>query len=81
MLPFGLTNAPAVFQALVNDILRDTLNHFVFVYLDILFFLNPGGSTSTMSRLCCTLTPEMAFKNLKTRFTSASILQVPDLNC
>lgn len=29
--PFGLTNAPAVFQALVNDELRDMLNHFVFV--------------------------------------------------
>lgn len=32
--PFGLTNAPALFQALVNDILRDFLNRFVFVYLD-----------------------------------------------
>lgn len=32
--PFGLTNAPAVFQALVNDVLRDMLNRFVFVYLD-----------------------------------------------
>lgn len=31
---FGLTNAPAVFQRLVNDILRDFINRFVFVYLD-----------------------------------------------
>ena len=39
VMPFGLSNAPAVFQALVNDILRDMLNHFVFVYLDdILIF-------------------------------------------
>ena len=39
MLPFGLTNAPAVFQALINDVLRDMLNIFVFVYLDdILIF-------------------------------------------
>ena len=30
----GLTNTPAIFQALVNDVLRDTLNAFVFVYLD-----------------------------------------------
>lgn len=37
--PFGLTNAPAVFQALINDVPRDFLNHFVFVYLcDILIF-------------------------------------------
>lgn len=35
----GLTNAPAGFQALVNDILSDFLNQFFFVYLDdILIF-------------------------------------------
>ncbi len=31
---FGLTNAPDVFQALINDVLQDMLNKFVFVYLD-----------------------------------------------
>lgn len=37
--PLGLTNAPAVFQGLINDLLHDMLNHFVFVYLDdILIF-------------------------------------------
>lgn len=34
VMPFGLSNTPAVFQAMVNDILRDMINHFVFVYLD-----------------------------------------------
>lgn len=29
VMPFGLSNTPAVFQALINDILRDMLNHFV----------------------------------------------------
>lgn len=29
---FGVTNAPAVFQAVVNDVLRDMLNRFVFLY-------------------------------------------------
>ena len=39
VMPFGLTNVLAVFQALVNDLLRDMLNKFVFVYLDdILIF-------------------------------------------
>lgn len=33
-MPYGLTNAPAVFQSLVNDILRDLLNKVVFVNLD-----------------------------------------------
>ncbi len=38
-MPFGLVNAPAVFQALINDVLRDMLDKFVFVYLDdILIF-------------------------------------------
>ncbi|KAI7812468.1 hypothetical protein IRJ41_002419 [Triplophysa rosa] len=39
VLPFGLTNAPAVFQDLVNSVLGDMINKFVFVYLDdILIF-------------------------------------------
>ncbi len=38
-MPFGVSNSPAVFQTLVNDVLRDTFNRFVFVYLDdILIF-------------------------------------------
>ncbi len=39
VMPFGLANAPAVFQAFINDVLREMLNRFVFVYLDdILIF-------------------------------------------
>ena len=34
VMPFGLRNAPAVFQALVNDVLCDVINCYVFVYLD-----------------------------------------------
>ena len=39
-MPFGLPNAPAVFQALVNDVLRDMLNRFIFVYLDDLLIFS-----------------------------------------
>ncbi|KAL0170658.1 hypothetical protein M9458_035254, partial [Cirrhinus mrigala] len=39
VMPFGLSNAPAVFQALVNDVLRDMIDQFIYVYLDdILIF-------------------------------------------
>ena len=39
VMPFVPTNAPAAFQARVNDVLRDFLNRFVVVYLDdILIF-------------------------------------------
>lgn len=39
VMPFGLTNASRVFQGLMNDVLWDMLNSFVFVYMDdILIF-------------------------------------------
>ncbi len=34
VMPFGLSNSPAVFQALVNDMLRDMVDQFIYVYLD-----------------------------------------------
>lgn len=40
-MPYGLTNAPAVLQALVNDILRDFINQFVFMYLDDILIFSP----------------------------------------
>ncbi|KAF7640683.1 hypothetical protein LDENG_00023110, partial [Lucifuga dentata] len=47
VMPIGLTNAPAVFQALVNDVLWDFLNRFVFVYLDdiLIFSRTPDEHT------------------------------------
>ncbi|XP_070406069.1 uncharacterized protein [Nothobranchius furzeri] len=41
VMPFGLSNAPAVFQALINDVRRDMLNDFVFVYLDDILIFSP----------------------------------------
>ena len=32
VMPSRLSNAPAIFHALINDLLRDMLNHFVFVF-------------------------------------------------
>uniref|UniRef100_A0A9J8AAP7 ribonuclease H n=1 Tax=Cyprinus carpio carpio TaxID=630221 RepID=A0A9J8AAP7_CYPCA len=47
VLLFGLTNAPAVFQALVNDVLRDMVNKFVFVYLDDILIFSPSLQVHT----------------------------------
>lgn len=43
VMPFSLTNAHAVFQALVNDVMRDMINKLVFIYLDdiLIFFSFP----------------------------------------
>ncbi|XP_075180996.1 uncharacterized protein LOC142251834 [Anomaloglossus baeobatrachus] len=39
VMPFGLCNAPAAFQHLVNDIFRDIMDQFMVIYLDdILIF-------------------------------------------
>ena len=34
-MAFGLTYAPAVFQAMINDVVRDFLDQFVYVYPDL----------------------------------------------
>lgn len=47
VMPFGLTNAPAVFQSLISDILRDMINHSVYVYLDDILIFSPDLVTHT----------------------------------
>ncbi len=44
MIPFGLTNTPATFQAYINKILAEKLNVFMIVYLDnILIYTESKG--------------------------------------
>ncbi len=39
ILPFGLINIPAIFQVIINHVLKDFINRIVVVYLnDILIF-------------------------------------------
>jgi hypothetical protein len=39
-MPFGLCNAPATFQRIMNDILRDFLHKFFTCYLDDVCFFS-----------------------------------------
>ncbi|KAK3515007.1 hypothetical protein QTP70_003244 [Hemibagrus guttatus] len=34
VMPYGLTNAPAVFQSLINKVFKDVLNKYVIAYID-----------------------------------------------
>ncbi|KAI2647040.1 Transposon Tf2-6 polyprotein [Labeo rohita] len=47
VLPFGLTNAPAVFQGTINSVLGDMINQFVFVYLDDILIFSPSLQVHT----------------------------------
>ncbi|KAI2652522.1 Transposon Tf2-9 polyprotein [Labeo rohita] len=47
VLPFALTNAPTVFQGMVNSVLGDIINQFVFVYLDDILIFSPSLQVHT----------------------------------
>lgn len=52
---FGLSNCQVAFQCLINDVFRDMLNKFVFVYLDffpVTLSAHPACQSSGKSTLC-----------------------------
>jgi len=40
VMPFGLANAPVVFQHMMNDVFREYLNNFVACYIDDIFIFS-----------------------------------------
>lgn len=47
VMPFVLTNIPAVFQHFMNDIFRDILDSYVLVYLDDILIYSPSTTSHT----------------------------------
>lgn len=74
-MPFGLTMASAVFQALVNDILCDMLSRFVFVYLDyiLIFSRTPEEHIQHVCLVLQRLIKKQFVKAGKCQFHSSSV--------
>ncbi|KAI2665737.1 Retrotransposon-like protein 1 [Labeo rohita] len=52
VMPYGLANAPAVFQSFINEILKDFMNKFVIAYIDdILIFSKSEAEHITHVRM------------------------------
>ncbi len=76
VMPFGLSNSTAVFQALVNDMLRDMVNRFVFIYLDdiLVFSQNERDHVQHIRRVLQQLLEKKLFaKVVKCQFHARSV--------
>ena len=80
---FGLTNAPAVFQAMINDVLRDFLGHFVYVYLDDILIYSPDLATHQdhVNQVLKRLLDNHLYVRAEKKCFSCRICLVPGLHC
>ena len=75
-MPMGLTNAPAVFQHMINDVLRDYLDIFVVAYLDdlLIFSANPIEHEHHVKKVLTRLRESGLFAKLeKCHFNSTEV--------
>ena len=73
-MPFGLASAPAVFQALVNYLLRDMFNLFVFVYQQDILIFSPHRETHVRQVLMKLLENQLFVKAEKYHVLSTTFL-------
>ncbi|KAK3565627.1 hypothetical protein QTP86_012954 [Hemibagrus guttatus] len=91
VMPYGLMNAPAVFQVFINEIFKDLLSRYIIACFDgILIYsacyddhirhrgVEMDSSKGKPSRLQWTDQAHAAFVQLKKCFTTAPILRHPD---
>ncbi len=80
-MPFGLSNSPAVFQALVNDVLRDMVDRFVFVYLDdiLIFSQNERDHVQHVRRVLQRLLENRLFAKVEKCEFHATVGSVPGI--
>ena len=74
VMSFGLTNAPAVFQALINDVLRDYISLSSFTWMASWFFPDLCRNTRFMSEGSCSAFSRTGFLS---RLRSASSTDLP----
>ncbi|KAK1799717.1 hypothetical protein P4O66_006253 [Electrophorus voltai] len=73
VLLYGLATAPLIFQAYINEVLREFLGKSVLAYIDdILIYWR------ITKQLRCGEVAESAFVDLKTAFSTVPVLQQPD---
>lgn len=72
----GLSKAPAVFQALVNDVPRNMPNHFLFVYLDGVFFLSMFNTSVLFSDVCSRASYWLTLRGVSSTHLSPSLVSL-----
>lgn len=65
VMPFGLTNAPSVFQRLINDVLREHIDHTCIVYLDdiLVYSQDPAEHVKHVSQVLDKLRQNSLYAN------------------